>query len=456
MIKKDLLLFLVYLSIGFSVQAASSMMFRISFTDKRGTMGSLEHPENFLSMKSLERRQKQQLMLDSTDLPVSQVYIKEVLCRGARLVTMSKWNNTIVVEVKSDMPVEKLQRLPFVSAVKKVWTSSDIAPVYDADRKKKVQGKGKRQKSSYGVGLAQLAIHKGECLHKADYRGEGIEIAVIDAGFQNVDAIGVFKKMHLKGTRDFVNPHSDIFAEHNHGTKVLSCMAANEPHVMVGSAPEASYWLLRSEDDYTEQPVEEDYWVAAAEYADSLGVDIVNTSLGYYEFDDPEANYTYRELDGHTSPMSVAASLMAGKGMVLVCSAGNSGKESWKKITPPADAVNILSVGAVNVDGINADFSSIGNTADNRIKPDIMSVGFNASVVSENGIPSYAHGTSFAAPVFCGLVACLWQACPWLTAMQLIKLIQQSADRADFPDNIFGYGVPDVWKCYQEAIKLKK
>ena len=232
-------------------------------------------------------------------------------------------------------------------------------------------------------------------------------------------------------------------------------MAMNRPEVMVGTAPEASYWLLRSEDDYSEHLVEQDQWAAAVEFADSVGVDVINTSLGYYTFDDASKNYTYRQLDGHYALMSRQASRIADKGMVLVCSAGNSGDDSWKKITPPADAENVLTVGAVNKEGVLATFSSVGNTADNRIKPDVVTVGYKADVIGTDGNLTTANGTSFASPILCGMVACLWQACPTLTAKQVIELVRHSGDRADWPDNIYGYGVPDMWKAYQMYLKEK-
>ena len=191
------------------------------------------------------------------------------------------------------------------------------------------------------------------------------------------------------------------------------------------------------------------------EFADSVGVDVLNTSLGYYAFDDKSKNYTFCQLDGHYSLMSRQASHIADKGMVLVCSAGNSGMGSWKKITPPGDAKDVLTVGAVDKKGVLAPFSSIGNTADGRIKPDVVAVGLGADVMDTNGNQGHANGTSFASPIMCGMVTCLWQACPQLTAKELIELVRRSGDRAGCPDNIYGYGIPDMWKAYQEAGKRK-
>jgi hypothetical protein len=283
-----------------------------------------------------------------------------------------------------------------------------------------------------------------------------MHVAVIDAGFYNADHIKFFKKMDLLGIRDFVNPQSDIYAENYHGMMVLSCMAANTPKAFVGTAPAASYWLLRSEDADTEQPVEEDYWAAAMEFADSVGVDVINTSLGYYAFDDSSANYRYRDLNGHNSLMSHTASLAADKGMVLVCSAGNSGRGAWKKVTPPGDAENVITVGALTRDLINTEFSSVGNTTDGRIKPDAMAIGQGSTVSSVEGTVSHANGTSFASPTLCGVVACFWQACPWLTAKEVVQAVRQAGDRVDYPDNIYGYGIPNLWKAYQTELEKKK
>lgn len=429
--------------------------YRINLRDKAETTYTLDNPSAYLSGRAMERRTKQGLPVDSTDLPVCRTYIHALAEKGAQPVSTSKWNNTVVVQVADTSVIAGIAELPFVTAVRKVWTAPDSIPARNADRKKEVTNKVTKNDHYYGDAWRQIAVHHGDSLHGAGFRGAGMQIAVIDAGYYNADEISVFKKMNLLGTRDFVNPRSDIYAENYHGMKVLSCLAANRPHVLVGTAPEAAYWLLRSEDDDTEQLVEEDYWAEALEFADSAGVDVVNTSLGYYEFDDKVMNYRYRDLDGRYSLMSHSASLAADKGMVVVCSAGNSGRGVWKKITPPGDAKNILTVGAVTRELVNADFSSVGNTTDGRIKPDVMAVGVSSAVAGTDGTVSYANGTSFASPILCGLVACFWQACPWLTARQVVEAVQNAGDRKEYPDNIFGYGIPDIWKAYQTALKKK-
>lgn len=432
--------------------AQTSYKYRVSLTDKHATEYSLDKPEAFLSSKALERRERQGLKVDSTDLPVCSKYVDTIRQQGVDVVVTSKWQNTVTVQCVDTFLMDKVAQLPFVCFIEKVWMQPDSIPARNKKRKEEVENKLKKTDNYYGPAYRQIAIHHGDSLHEAGFKGKGMTIAVIDAGYYNADVMEALKKIRLLGTKDFVNPNSDIYEENNHGMKVLSCMAANKPYVMVGTAPEASYWLLRSEDSDSEHLVEQDYWAAALEFADSVGVDVVNTSLGYKAFDDKSKNYTYRNLDGHHSLMTREAAMAADKGIVLVCSAGNEGQKTWKKITPPADAEHVLTVGAVDASGMNAAFSSVGNTADGRIKPDVMAVGADSTVLDTGGNVSEANGTSFASPTMCGLVACLWQACPELTANQLIELVKRSGDRYDRPDNIFGYGIPDVWKAYKVAI----
>ena len=443
------------LSMG-QASAEKVYKYRVSLKDKVGTTYSIDKPEEFLSERAIERRNRQQLPVDETDLPVSQVYIDELKATGAKLVTSSKWNNTVVLEVSDTLLMDEISKKSFVTGVKKVWVSPDSIPPRNMKRKKEVKNKVEKTDCHYGNALRQIEIHGGDSLHTAGFAGKGMHVAVIDAGFYNADEIKFFRKMDLLGTRDFVNPNSDIYAENAHGLMVLSCMAANLPKVFVGTAPEASYWLLRSEDNDSEQPIEEDYWAAAIEFADSVGVDVVNTSLGYYEFDEGFPAYRYRDLDGHYSLMSHSASLAADKGVVVVCSAGNSGDDPWKKVTPPGDSENVLTVGAINKNLVNARFSSIGNSADGRIKPDVMAVGVSSVVTGTDGSVSKGNGTSFASPIMCGIVTCFWQACPWLTAKEVIEAVRQVGDRVDYPDNIYGYGVPNLWKAYQKELEKRK
>ncbi len=436
------------------VSAEKTYKYRVALKDKAGTEYSIDRPQEFLSERALERRARQQLPIDETDLPVSRKYVKQLLKLDADLIATSKWNNTVVLEVKDSALVDKISALPFVQQVKHVWTAPDSVPPRRPLRE--VTNKVEAGSEYYGDAFRQVTIHGGDQLHAAGFKGKGMHVAIIDAGFYNADKIAFFKNMHLLGTRDFVDPHSNIYAENSHGMGVLSCMASNTPNVLVGTSPEASYWLLRSEDAATEQPVEEDYWAAAIEFADSVGVDVINTSLGYFEFDKGFPAYRYRDLDGHFSLMSHSASMAADKGMVVVCSAGNAGNDTWKKVTPPGDAENVITVGALTRELVNTDFSSMGNTADGRVKPDVMAVGGKSAVSGTDGTVRTGNGTSFASPIMCGLVTCFWQSCPWLTAKEVIEAVRQAGDRADYPDNIFGYGIPNLWKAYQqEEQKIK-
>ena len=455
--KRLIILSALVLLVASASAQQDTLKYRISLRDKAATVYSLEHPEQFLSEKAIARRQKQNLAVDSTDLPVCRQYIDEIRRQGVNIVVVGKWENFVTVSCNDSALIEHIAALPFVRATEKVWTAPKMNEgVGDAMRDSVINEPKIYTDSIYGPALTQIQLSNGDKLHDAGFRGQGMMIAVIDAGFHNVDKIEAMKNINILGTRDFVNPEADIYAESSHGMSVLSCMAMNQPNVMIGTAPEASYWLLRSEDEYSENLVEQDYWAAAIEFADSVGVDLVNTSLGYYSFDDPAKNYRYRDLNGHYALMSREAAKAADKGIVVVCSAGNSGSGSWKKITPPGDAENVITVGAVNKYGVLAPFSSVGNTADGRVKPDVVAVGLGSDVMGTDGNLRHANGTSFSSPIMCGMVACLWQACPELTAKEIIELVRRSGDRAVFPDNIYGYGIPDLWKAYQSTVNTRR
>ena len=452
--KLVLLVFALNICLGTFAQFTpeDTLKYRISLKDKAATDYSLQKPEMYLSKKSIERRKRQGLEIDSTDLPVCKKYVDAIRKKGVHVLVTGKWDNFVTVSCNDSMLIAEIAGLPFVRSTERVWRG--VAK--RASERDSLINKPLRTDSLYGPAITQIKMSHADRLHEACFKGQGMTIAVIDAGFHNVDKIEAMKNINILGTRDFVNPEADIYAESSHGMSVLSCMAMNQPNVMIGTAPEASYWLLRSEDEYSENLVEQDYWAAAIEFADSVGVDLVNTSLGYYSFDDPTKNYRYRDLNGHYALMSREAAKAADKGIVVVCSAGNSGSGSWKKITPPGDAENVITVGAVNKYGVLAPFSSVGNTADGRVKPDVVAVGLGSDVMGTDGNLRHANGTSFSSPIMCGMVACLWQACPELTAKEIIELVRRSGDRAVFPDNIYGYGIPDLWKAYQSTVNTRR
>ena len=259
----------------------------------------------------------------------------------------------------------------------------------------------------------------------------------------------------IVGTHNFVMPGVSVFDWNNdHGQSVLSCMGTNTPHVMVGTAPEAEYWLLISEDGNSEQPVEEDNWAAAIEFADSVGADVINSSLGYGSYDAPYGKIPPYEYNGRTRLVSRTASMAASKGMVVCCAAGNSGEEILSTIAVPADADNIITVGSVatiySKQGQSRDvmfFSSRGGSYDGRIKPDVVCEGLQ--VIGSNGTRTFSYGTSISSPVMCGMVTSLWQALPELTATEIIDIVRRSGNHADEPDNTWGYGEPDFAKAWE-------
>lgn len=448
--RKIMIAALLLAAVGASAQQ-DTLKYRISLKDKAATGYSLERPEDFLSIKAIERRKKQGLAVDSTDLPVCKKYVDAIRKKGVRIVTTGKWDNFVTVSCNDTTLIDKIARLPFVRATEKVWTAPAPDLPVMATKRDTLINTPLWVEEIYGPARRQIEMSHGDKLHDAGYKGQGMTIGIIDAGFHNADRIAAMKNIRILGVKDFVNADADIYAESDHGMCVLSCIGMNQPHVMIGTAPEASFWLLRSEDEYSEHLVEQDYWAAALEFADSVGVDVVNTSLGYYTFDDKTKDYRYSDLDGKFALMSRQAAKAADKGMVIVCSAGNAGAGPWKKTTPPGDADQVLTVGAIDKKGVLASFSSVGNTADGRVKPDVMAVGKGSDVMGTDGILRRANGTSFSSPIMCGMVTCLWQALPHLTAKEIIELVRRSGDRADTPDNIYGYGIPDMWKAYQSA-----
>lgn len=433
------LLFLLFVIVP--LRAEEAYKYRVWFSDKPSGEYSLSAPEAYLSPASIERRTRQGIAVDSTDLPVSQQYIDEVVAFGARQVATSRWLNTLLVALDNPAMVYDISRLPFVTKVECVWRA-DEAPSLLSRRKFATREKVAPQE--YDHSYSQISMLRIDSLHAAGFRGEDIDIAVIDLGFYNVDANPTIDQTHIAGTRDFVHGAFSYDAG-AHGAQVLSCMLSDDPGNYIGSAPEADYWLIVSEDEESEYPVEEDYWVAAVEWADSVGVDIVNTSLGYFTFDDPTMDYTWDDLDGKTAFSSRAASMAASKGIMLLLAAGNEGTSSWRKITVPADAEGVLAVGAVTADSARASFSGIGYSADGRVKPEVMALGQGARMVINDHTVISASGTSFATPILCGGVACLWQAHPEWSVAELREAVIRSASQYDNPDVYRGYGIPNLY-----------
>ena len=314
---------------------------------------------------------------------------------------------------------------------------------------------------NYGNTANQIEMIKGDYLHQQGFTGAGMQIAVIDAGFPNVNTLAAFQRIRdnnqILGGYDFVDRSTNFYSGHNHGTNVLSDIAGYIDGQFVGTAPDASYYLFRTEDAANEVPLEESLWVEAAERADSLGVDVINTSLGYTTFDNSNYNYSYADMNGTTAFITRGAEIGVSRGMILVNSAGNSGNDSWKYIGAPADAPSVFSVGAVNATKTIASFSSFGPTADNRVKPDVLAHGQNVYVIDHvSGFPKTSNGTSFSSPIMTGVVACFWQAFPNANNTEIMQRIRESADRYSNPHEQYGYGIPNFQNAYNAVLNIDK
>ncbi|MBE0660893.1 MAG: S8 family serine peptidase [Bacteroidales bacterium] len=439
----------------------------IHFTDKNNSPYTIANPSEFLSEAAIDRRNRQNIPIQMDDIPVNQTYLQAITTPGAQIAAVSRWFNTAAVWIQNPNIIPGLQALPFVSAVvpmngngsvksKSNWKSKPFFEneMYDLSF---VQNSSKALMTdyyNYGSASNQIQMVNGQHLHNQGYRGQGIAIAVLDAGFSNVDIIPAFDSLRahgrILGALDFVQPGNNVYQSsiHSHGTMVLSTMGANLPGLMVGTAPEASYWLLRTEDangppGNSEYLMEEYFWVAGAEFADSVGVWVINSSLGYYEFDDPAQNHTYADMDGNSTPITMCANRAASKGIFVVNSAGNEGSSAWQYIIAPSDGNQVMAVGAVNASGNYAGFSSIGPSADGRVKPDIAAQGSGTAIVGSNGNVSNGSGTSFSSPVLAGMAACLWQSNMNLNRVNVYEAIVQSGSQYQNPDFLLGYGIPD-------------
>lgn len=442
-----LVLFLAVSVLGFS---QSPKQFWIQFTDKTNTPYSLSQPLEFLSQRALDRRSAQSISLNESDLPVDPAYVQAVLDEGTSYLTHSKWLNSVSVHIPDSATLNAVLALPFVvnhRAVGKTEKPSDSIDKLKIEVSQKANSGIEDVEDDYGLAFNQIDMLGGLNLHQSGFMGEGILIAVLDAGFPHVDSHSVFDSLHannrLVSKWDFVARNDSVYNDHPHGMMVLSTMASYEPGLMIGTAPEASYILLRTEDAGTEFPIEEDYWVAGAEYADSAGADIINSSLGYTTFLNPIYDYSYSDLDGNTTHSAIGADVAASKGILVVNSAGNSGNSAWQYIGTPADGDSVLAIGAVDAEGNLAGFSSIGPSFDGDIKPNVCAQGQQAAIINESGVPVLGNGTSFSGPILAGMAACLWQAYPDLNNMDIFHTIEESAHKYNSPDEFFGYGIPN-------------
>ncbi|NVO18268.1 MAG: S8 family serine peptidase [Bacteroidetes bacterium] len=444
-------------------QTSAQKLYLVNFRDKGNQKSHLEVPTQILSSQAVNRRMKFNISLDQSDLPVNEQYVRQVSNNSTRVLCRSRWFNNVLIETDQSS-AKQIQSLPFVTEIKEVnnqfksgtsLVATQSAGLLQNPGLRHTSGTKSSNADVFDYGLAGNQIHmlKGEFLHNHGYAGQGMTIAVIDAGFGLADTMAVFDSLRInnqiKGTFNFAQPGQSVYDPSTsfHGTEVLSTMAANMSGVMIGTAPKANYWLFRTEVAATEYIIEEYYWVSAAEYADSVGADIINSSLGYTVFMDPTTSHTYADMDGNTTYVTIGADKAAEKGILVVNSAGNDGSDDWKYIGAPADGDSVFTIGAVDGSGVYAYFSSKGPTYDGRIKPTIAAMGYNATVFTPYGV-SFASGTSFSSPIIAGMSACLWQAAPALNNMQIIEALKTTASQANDPDTLMGWGIPDYSAAY--------
>lgn len=427
----------------------------VQFTDKNDTPYSIDRPEEFLSERSIQRRVKYGIALDEKDIPINPSYIEAVEKTGATILNPSKWLNGVTIETSNMSVLNEIEKLPFV---KKTRTLQDEplkqmlkneSFMYEMNPVTIVGANVSR--NYYGSAHTQIELLNGISLHNMGYQGEGIWIGICDSGYTGVDVHDVFQNMRdenrLLGTKDFVYKNGVVYSDDHHGTACLGLMAGYMPGTYVGTAPKASYFLCRTENINSENIIEEYNWVSAAEYMDSLGIDMISTSLGYIGFDDPDVSHVYEDFDGETCIITIGAEIASSRGILCVAAAGNEGDNDFPYVGGPGDGKNVLTVGGVKADGTRAGFSSIGPTYDGRIKPDVMSFAYAVTVASPNGGFYEGNGTSFATPSLAGMLACYWQARKDAPESKIREIIKQSSNNYSSPNNEYGYGIPDFEKA---------
>ena len=437
-----------------SVWAQRPGLYLLRFRDKIGTPFRTHQPEQFLSARAISRRQRQGIAVTERDLPVVPAYVQGLRQAGAKVVYTSRWLNAALVEIATTN-LAPLLALPYIEGRETGRVLNNVRIGVEAEAQQPGLSKFGQADAvpAYGPASAQLTPLGVDQMHAQGFHGEGMLVAILDAGFLNANKVpflqSLFTDKRITSTYDFADRETNVYNDDSHGLNVLSIMAADAPNQLYGPAYKASYVLLRTEVAASENPVEEAYWLLGAEYADSTGADVINSSLGYNLFDNPADNHTVADLTGSKTLVSRAATWAAEAGMVVVNSAGNEGGSAWKYVGAPADSPGVLSIGAIDQAGALARFSSIGPTADGRLKPDLVALGVSTVIGTPGGAVSRGNGTSYSGPLVAGLATGFWQAFPRLTATQVRDLLRQSGSQADRPDNQFGYGVPSFMRAAQ-------
>ena len=462
---------LLWLFLGLSVAlfAQSPTCYRIYLSDKNNTPYSIDNPSEFLSQRAIDKRARFNIPITEQDLPVNPQYKQQILALHAEIqpLAVSKWMNTFTIYCPDSTVLPQILNLPFVDSMEAVgnYVLYD-APVYQHPENPipMVHSSSIPTKDAvdYGEGLAQIALFNGVPLHEEGFHGEGMLIAVIDGGFFGIENTNFYQDLvnsgrfygHYSLMPNFVDTLTSGWDE-VHGTVVTSAMAANTNGELVGTAPGASYALIHTEWVGSEEIIEEDFWANGAEIADSLGADVINSSLGYRMFPDfPQNDITYENMNGVHSIASRCATILGQKGVIVCVAAGNDGNSEFYHISRPGDAFDILCVGACTSDSIIASFSSRGYSYDGRVKPDIISQGVETACYNPFNMLEFSNGTSLATPVAAGMCACLWQAMPCYTSTQIMQMIRESGHLYNNPNPEFGYGIPNFYQIYASHVGI--
>jgi serine protease AprX len=455
--KKLLLLhFLVLFALYHSAQTSYNT-FWIQFKDKHNSEFSISKPNQFLSKKAIERRLEWGLGFDSLDLPVNKNYIDQVLNMGnSQLLLKSKWFNSITVQVNDTSSSVLATWLNQISQLECVLQVRSLENILQNGKVISIQGEQANQENqthSYGDSYRQIEMLNGHFLHDLGFEGQGVDLAVFDGGFLFADELPAMKHLFSEGR--IISQHdllhfnsSEVFDASTHGMMVLSHMAGIIPDSLYGTATQSNYFLFQTEDVFQEVRLEEDTWIQAAEMADSIGVDLINSSLGYSLFDFESMSYLPVDMNGQTTRISQAANICALKGTLVVNSAGNSGASAWHAITAPSDAEHVLSIGAVDENEIHASFSGYRPPNGPFVKPNVVAMGKQTVYAAYDSTIARGNGTSFSSPIIAGLAACLMQAFPHVSNLKIKDVIERSASLYETPNDSMGFGVPDFWKAF--------
>lgn len=442
----------------------------VEFTDKDLSSYSIDRPWEFLTQRALDRRAVAGIPIEMNDIPVNETYVEAVRTIGVEVLNRSRWFNGITIYTSDTNLLNEIELLPFVAGIVKsggrVTRKAPLKDKFDLEMKPYLPLNlpsapfvSMSDSSQYGLSFTQVHMIRTDQLHDMGFRGEGMVIAVLDAGFNMVDVLAPFQSLwdndQILGTHDFVTPGGNVFVGHPHGMMVLSLMGGYLPGYLIGTAPKADYWLLRSEDTGSELLVEEYNWVCAAEFADSVGADVINSSLGYTDFDDTTQNHTCADMTGNTTPVTRGANIAFSKGILVVNSAGNEGGTAWQCVSAPSDGFDVLAVAAVDSLGHYASFSSTGVVSGSYVKPNVAAMGKMTVVANGDGGVTRGSGTSFSSPVMAGSAACLWQAFPLFSNATLKMAIEASGSQAADPDKYLGFGIPNLINAYERLTGIE-